>query len=106
MFYDWVIRSYISNNHAESAAAKLRILDMFMKNTPENISLWKDIRTQLNHRIMTDKVELMNPMVRNIVKSLFYEDLMSSDLPASIQSYIMTISDVGDYILDNYKMID
>jgi hypothetical protein len=106
MLYDWIVRSYISNNHAESAAAKLRILDMFMKNTPENVSLWKDIRTQLNHRVMTDKVELMNPIVRNTIKSLFYEDLMSSGLPASIQSYIMTISDVGDYILDNYKMID
>lgn len=101
-----VLRSYISNNYADAMFAKLKLLRQFMEETPENTSKYRELMAGISHNAITNTANISNPVIRDTVKNLVFNDLLNSWLPAAMQSYIMTINNVTDYILGNMSEVD
>ena len=94
-------RSYVSANHADMMMAQLKLLKQFMKPTAENKKLFSDLITPLFHRNIMKWLDMNNQAIRWTVKNLVFNDLMESDLPDAISSYVMRADEVMDYLIDN-----
>jgi hypothetical protein len=58
--------------------AKLKLLRQFMEETPENTSKYRELMAGISHNAITNTANISNPVIRDTVKNLVFNDLLNS----------------------------